>query len=57
MHPVSSRVRGIKTSLYADDTTIFMSPIKQDKCQTYELICRNPKSSGLDVQYYNWIKY
>jgi hypothetical protein len=29
-HPISARARGIKTSLYADDAAIFISPVKQD---------------------------
>jgi hypothetical protein len=30
LHPISTRTKGIKTSLYADDAAIFVSPTKQD---------------------------
>jgi hypothetical protein len=30
LHPISARTKGIKTSLYADDAAIFVSPTKQD---------------------------
>jgi hypothetical protein len=47
LHPISPRSRGIKASLYADDTAIFVSPRKHDIAALKEILSFFREASGL----------
>jgi hypothetical protein len=47
LHNVSPRSRGIKASLYADDTTLFVKPTKQDISALKEILEMFGQATGL----------
>jgi hypothetical protein len=49
LHPITSRLRGIKASLYDDDAAIFVSPRKQDIVALKEILSFFREASGLCI--------
>jgi hypothetical protein len=47
MHSISPRAKGIKASLYTDDASIFVSPIKQDITALKSILDAFGNASGL----------
>jgi hypothetical protein len=47
LHPISARAKGIKTSLYADDASIFISPMRQDLAVLRVILDIFGQASGL----------
>jgi hypothetical protein len=47
LHPISARAKGIKTSLYVNDTAIFVSPTTQDITRLKSILDAFGQASGL----------
>jgi hypothetical protein len=47
LHHIMTRARGIKASLYADDASIFIKPIKQDVIALKNILDVFGQASGL----------